>query len=246
MKKYKMMINGEKYEAKILSYKGYEAKVNVNGIDYFIEIEKDEGSPTQQVIQTSKACVTQEKISSIKSGNSGKVMAPIPGIVIDVYKKVGDRVETGDVILSLEAMKMESEMTASASGVIKSIEVNKGDSVLEGDLLATITTDKVAEQPKQKKVAPTPQTVRPQATPPSKPRVIAGDGSVRAPIPGIVLDVRVKEGQEIGADDIVIILEAMKMESEIRAGVSGKVLSIDVSKGQTVNEGDILVKVGAK
>jgi len=236
MKKYKMKINGENYEAKILSYKGYEAKVNVNGIDYYIEIDRDETMPTQQVIQTTKACVSPEKISSTRGAESGQILAPIPGIVIDVFKKEGDVVEAGEVILSLEAMKMESELIAPISGIIKKVEVAKGDSVLEGDLLVTIASEKTTEPAKISKSS---SSISHQ----QNPTVQKSDGNVRAPIPGTVLDIKVKIGQAVNVNDIVVIIEAMKMESEISAGVAGVVKSIEVSKGQSVNEGDIIVKV---
>lgn len=242
MKKYKMKINGENYEAKILSYKGYEAKVNVNGIDYYIEIDRDETMPTQQVIQTTKACVSPEKISSTRGAESGQILAPIPGIVIDVFKKEGDVVEAGEVILSLEAMKMESELIAPISGIIKKVEVAKGDSVLEGDLLVTIASEKTTEPAKTSKSS-RPITQQQNI---AKPAVQNSDGNVRAPIPGTVLDIKVKIGQAVNVNDIVVIIEAMKMESEISAGVAGVVKSIEVSKGQSVNEGDIIVKVEEK
>ncbi len=241
MKKYKMMINGEKYEAKVLSYKGNEARVNVNGIDYIIEIEHEAGYMSQPVIQTSKSYINPEKISSsVKRSGSDQLTAPIPGTVISVHKKEGDSVEAGEVLITLEAMKMESELVAPVSGKIKEIKVSNGDSVLEGDLLIIIAGSEVKERVKKSFSQNQQQEQRPtQATP----RTVV-DGNVRAPIPGTVLDIRVKEGDKVSPDDVVIILEAMKMESEIHAENGGTVKKILVSKGDSVNEGDVLVKIG--
>jgi len=68
---------------------------------------------------------------------------------------------------------------------------------------------------------------------------------VVAPIPGLILDVKVQPGDVIKADQVVVILEAMKMESEITAPAAGKVKSVRVKKGDSVQEHDLLVEVEA-
>ncbi|MFQ5595805.1 MAG: biotin/lipoyl-containing protein [Anaerolineae bacterium] len=72
----------------------------------------------------------------------------------------------------------------------------------------------------------------------------AGELRVAAPMPGLVVDVLVEEGQQVSAGDGVVILEAMKMENEIRSSGAGLVESIRVSAGQTVNQGDVMVELG--
>jgi biotin carboxyl carrier protein len=66
------------------------------------------------------------------------VKAPLPGIVNDIKVAVGDQVKNGQVLLILEAMKMENEITAEQDGVISAISVSTGDSVMEGTVLLTI------------------------------------------------------------------------------------------------------------
>lgn len=79
---------------------------------------------------------------------------------------------------------------------------------------------------------------KPAATP-------AGAGKpVKAPLPGVVLDIPVTVGQQVTASDTVATLEAMKMENSIKAGVDGKVLSIAVAKGDSVLEGATLLTIG--
>lgn len=68
-----------------------------------------------------------------------------------------------------------------------------------------------------------------------------GGTGVKAPVPGTVLDIRVEPGQQVAQGDILVILEAMKMENEIAAPAAGKVASVQAVKGTSVNAGDILV-----
>lgn len=87
--------------------------------------------------------------------------------------------------------------------------------------------------------APAPAPVAAPAAAPA-----AGAASVAAPMPGNILDVKVKVGDVVSEDTVVVLLEAMKMENEIFAGVNGKVTAVNVSKGATVNSGDVLVVIG--
>lgn len=74
-----------------------------------------------------------------------------------------------------------------------------------------------------------------------KPQVQAGGGSVVAPMPGTIIDVKVNSGQSVKKGDVLVILEAMKMENEIMAPNDGVVADIKTSKGAAVSSGDILV-----
>ena len=71
----------------------------------------------------------------------------------------------------------------------------------------------------------------------------AGAVTVKAPMPGNILDVKVKAGASVKAGDVLVILEAMKMENEIVAPQDGTVASVNVNKGDTVNSGDVLVSM---
>lgn len=70
---------------------------------------------------------------------------------------------------------------------------------------------------------------------------VAGGEPVKAPMPGNILDVKVKVGDTVKAGTVVCVLEAMKMENEIPAPKDGKVVQVAVSKGATVGAGDTLV-----
>jgi biotin carboxyl carrier protein len=69
-------------------------------------------------------------------------------------------------------------------------------------------------------------------------------GEITAPLPGVVWDIKVQEGQAVKAGDVILILEAMKMENEIMAPIDGVIKSINVKIGQQVMTGDILAVIG--
>ena len=88
--------------------------------------------------------------------------------------------------------------------------------------------------------------VAPKAAPAAAPKAAAGAAgavAVKAPMPGNILDVKVAAGASVKAGDVLVILEAMKMENEIVAPQDGTVASINVNKGDTVNSGDVLVSM---
>ena len=116
--------------------------ITVNGNVYDVTIEENVGgakvtAPTAPVksapIQAPKAPVTQ---AGAQGGT--KVNAPMPGKILGVKANAGQAVKKGQVILVLEAMKMENEVVAPNDGTIASINVAVGDTVEAGDVLATL------------------------------------------------------------------------------------------------------------
>ncbi|HSQ89685.1 MAG TPA: biotin/lipoyl-containing protein [Romboutsia sp.] len=85
---------------------------------------------------------------------------------------------------------------------------------------------------------------RPQATPKQQAAPVLGGGNVLSPMPGTINDVRVKAGDSVKKGQILLILEAMKMENEIMANSDGTVSAVNISKGSSVNAGDVLVTIG--
>ncbi len=71
----------------------------------------------------------------------------------------------------------------------------------------------------------------------------SGDGRVKAPIPGLITRILVQPGDEVKADQPILVLEAMKMENEVRAPFDGIVDSIQAIPGQTVLRNDVLAEV---
>ncbi len=112
-------------------------KVTVNGIPYEIEVEVEEaeklsvepiiiGGPGG--IQTPVATT-----ASVKATSANAVVAPLSGSVARVLVEEGDEIEDGQVLLVLEAMKMETEITAPRAGKVLRILVEKGDAVAGGE-----------------------------------------------------------------------------------------------------------------
>jgi len=93
-----------------------------------------------------------------------------------------------------------------------------------------------------------PAAAAPKAAPapaaaPAKAAPAAGARNVEAPMPGNILDVKVTVGAQVKRGDVLVILEAMKMENEIVAPQDGTVASVSVAKGDTVNVNDVLVSL---
>ena len=120
--------------------------VTVNGNIYQVEVEEvkgEFGTPTS--IVESKP-VAAEKVSkpaaapSVKKSNASgeKIDSPMPGTIVKINVTEGAKVNKGDVLFVLEAMKMEKEIMSSVDGTIAEINVSKGAAVNTGDVLAVI------------------------------------------------------------------------------------------------------------
>ena len=99
------------------------------------------GKPTVKVQEapkeTPKEAPKPETAPAQEAGGKA-VTAPLPGTINEIKVKVGDKVNAGDTVVILEAMKMQNNIEAETAGTIASINVNKGDAVMEGDTLVTI------------------------------------------------------------------------------------------------------------
>jgi biotin carboxyl carrier protein len=78
----------------------------------------------------------------------------------------------------------------------------------------------------------------------TEPAAVAGATAVTAPLAGTIAEVRVKEGDAVEAGDLLVLLEAMKMEHRVIATAAGSVKRVAVATADVVREGDILVELG--
>ncbi|WP_163713963.1 acetyl-CoA carboxylase biotin carboxyl carrier protein [Mangrovibacterium lignilyticum] len=129
--------------------------------------------------------------------------------------------------------------------------LNIEDNIAEIEINGTSYT---VELDKEIKSSKTPKLVRQRAVPStdahpsvaktSSPSAPKGGGNIKSPLPGTILEIYVKEGDEVKRGDKVLMLEAMKMENNIEADKDGKIITIHKQKGDSVMEGDILITIG--
>ena len=108
-------------------------KVNVNGTQYMVEIELIDGAAPAAPAPAAPAAPA----ASAPAGGE-TVVSPMPGTILDVKVKAGDKVEEGQVLMILEAMKMENEIMAPKSGTVAAVNVSSGAAVQSGDVLCSI------------------------------------------------------------------------------------------------------------
>lgn len=141
MKTYRLKINGREYTVEISSADARHAEVCVNGTDYHVDIadagEHRETGDRPAVIP-SKDIQAPKEVSS-EAGYT--VTSPLPGIVVEICVEKGQNVKAGQKVAVLEAMKMENDIIAEHDGTVGSIEVAKGDSVLEGAVIVRMKTN---------------------------------------------------------------------------------------------------------
>ena len=149
MKTYKYKVQGVDYEVEITDVEGKIAKVNVNGIPFEIEMQKPINAAKHPALATTKRSASAAPVAPVAApaqpakpaapaGAGTPVKAPLPGTINAINVKVGDKVNVGDVVVVLEAMKMQNNIEAENAGTVTAILVNPGDSVMEGAVMLTI------------------------------------------------------------------------------------------------------------
>ena len=131
------------------------------------------------------------------------------------------------------------------------VVINKSEGELATALAAEARPAVVSSRaPEPKPVAHKPAAPKPEAAP--KPAAAApasgkpatgGAGALKAPIPGVIMDIKVSVGAQVLEGETVVVLEAMKMENDLVAQMSGTIAEIRVQKGQQVNTGDVLLVI---
>ena len=142
MKEYNYKVKGVSYNVKINGIEENIAKVEVNGIEFDVELEKPIAQPKPVVRAVAAPVKTVEapKAEQQQPVAAGiyAVRAPLPGTVNDIKVTVGQEVKQGETLVILEAMKMENNIDAEHGGKVLEIKVAKGDTVMEGGILVTI------------------------------------------------------------------------------------------------------------
>jgi biotin carboxyl carrier protein len=134
---------------------------------------------------------------------------------------------------------MENEIYAPVDGTILEIKVKQGDQLNAEDVLLVIGEEVVAA-PVVQAAAPAAQS----AVAPAPVAATSGGTDVRAPMPGLVLRMEVKVGDQVAENDLLMVMEAMKMENEIFAPEAGTIQSIAVKQGDQLMADDLLLVIG--
>ncbi|WP_349681937.1 dihydrolipoyl dehydrogenase [Pseudomonas sp. UBA7500] len=179
------------------------------------------------------------------------------GEIIELFVKVGDRIEADQSLLTLESDKASMEIPAPKAGVIKALKVKLGDRLKEGDELLELEVEGAAAAPE----APADAAPAAEQKPAAAPAAEAAPAPAAAPAAATVQDIHVpdigssgkakiiellvKVGDSVEADQSLITLESDKASMEIPASTGGVVKSINVKVGDKVAEGSVVLEVEA-
>lgn len=138
MKKFNVTVNGKTYAVEV-----EEVGAGQGGFTYQ-PVQQTPVQPVQSAPEAPKAPVQQkpkaEAPKSAPAAAGGELMtAPMPGTILDIMVKEGQTVKKGEIVLILEAMKMENEIAAACDGVVSKIYTSKSSTVSAGDPLLTIS-----------------------------------------------------------------------------------------------------------
>jgi pyruvate dehydrogenase E2 component (dihydrolipoamide acetyltransferase) len=160
--------------------------------------------------------------------------------IIEVMVKPGDRVKAEDSLITLESEKATMEVPAPAAGTVRELKVKPGDKVSEGTLILLLDSGAAA----QASSTPAPKTS--VTAPPSPTSAATGVAEVRVPDIGDfkdvpVIEIMVKPGDTVKAEDALITLESDKATMDVPAPLAGAVKDIKVKVGDKVSEGTVIV-----
>jgi len=132
--KYDISINQKKYEIEIGAISNGTAQVTVNGSPYQVQVEKqaDRHIPASAVPPPTRTPAPAAVFAS------GTITAPIPGLIVDILVSVGDMVKAGQVVVVMEAMKMENPLITTIDGQVKEIRLQKGAQVATGAVILLV------------------------------------------------------------------------------------------------------------
>lgn len=176
--------------------------------------------------------------------------------VIEVLVKPGDRVNVEQSLITVESDKASMEIPSSASGVVKALKVKVGDKVSEGSLVLLLEGDAASEAPAPvaapaPAAAPTPAPIASPA-PSAASDASRASGPVNVLVPDIgdfkdvaVIEILVKPGDAVAADQSLITVESDKASMEIPSSHAGVVKELLVKVGDKINQGDLLAVLNA-
>ncbi len=197
--------------------------VTGGGKSFVVQVASAEGAAAAAVA----AVAAGAPAATVATVAADTVNATLAGNIWKIEVTPGQEVEEGDLLFILEAMKMEHEVVAEKSGVIAEIQVNEGDAVDIGAiLLSFVGSNSGLTSAASVAVASAPAVV---------------ENGVVAPLAGNIWKLEVVTGQQVQEGDLLIILEAMKMENEIIADRDGTIGQLFIKEGDAVDIGHTLL-----
>lgn len=246
MKEFKFEIDGRAYQASVEELEDNMAQVVVNGKAFQVKMPQEEAPVARTVRPQAQSAAPAPKTA----GGVFSVKSPLPGSIVKVVVAAGQAVKKGDLLLTMESMKMENNVVSEVDGTVKTVLVEAGKNVMQDDKLVEIETVAAAAAPAPQaeapKAAPAPkaEAPKPAAAPAPKSEAPVAGIKVTSPLPGSVIKVMVSEDQAVKKGDTLLTLESMKMENAIMADADGVVKKIAVVAGQNVMQDDLLVVIG--
>ncbi len=155
MSEYVLTINKKEYRAEVGEINAEYALIQVDGREFRVDLKqlglgklmpvatlaaeaRPVASLAQQAIAAAQAPAAPLVSAPVSGDASSMVKAPLPGLIIDVKVREGEKVKAGQNIIVMEAMKMENQIQATSDGTVKRIFVKKGDNVAEGNAMVEI------------------------------------------------------------------------------------------------------------
>ncbi len=117
--------------------KKYKVKMNNKIYELEVELTEEIADMSIKAEPSANAAPTSNQ-QPLSTGAGESVLAPLPGVVLDIKKSVGQAVKKGELLLILEAMKMENEVFAPVDGVVKEVTATKGSNVTTGECLVVL------------------------------------------------------------------------------------------------------------
>ncbi len=142
-KKLQVNVNGKSFDVEIDDFSGNVVNVNVNGQAYVVEFE-DSGAPVVQSVtrptQSAAPAAAPAKavaapVAVAAAGDASVISAPMPGVIMDISVKPGDKVTVNQPVCALEAMKMKNILRSPREGTVASVEVADGQRVPFGAVI---------------------------------------------------------------------------------------------------------------
>jgi biotin carboxyl carrier protein len=142
MKKFKFTIGGDEFDVELIAEEDNMLRFEVNGSEYDVELHREVIIPKTPILVRAEVpppTKNETRITkTITKTRNTAVKSPLPGIILSVLVKEGDAVKLGQKLLTMEAMKMENNILAEKDGIVSSVKIKPGDTVLQNDVLLEI------------------------------------------------------------------------------------------------------------